>query len=320
MLILIKRFLRSLALSACTVVAAAIFIVIPASSSSALGCVLGPSLGAAAAKVGISCPTVEGDGGIEGEGGGAWGSAPGACRYGWSNANLPAGLFDYLQTLPSKTNDFMVGRQHINQTVFQKNGKFAGRISITFRDDSSFVMTVDLLNRSWGSHEFVYFDCAQSSGGPTYENLGGSLFLAMPGSTDPVPAGVRGSIVAHGATSSLPAKKFLLRVDVTNAGTSNNYAEIDLGLAGYSIDTIPTLPAGMNCVPLEGLICSYNGLNAGQTVTVVLVLSQENDLPGGTPVDIAVSASGFQKVHVVDGVVALNRPVTVSNLYRITPL
>ncbi|MDF2443795.1 MAG: hypothetical protein JWR01_1998 [Subtercola sp.] len=319
MLISFNPVIKSLALSVSIVVAAAALIVIPASSSSALGCVLGPSLGAAAAKVGISCPTVEGDGGIGGEGGGSWGSAPGACRYGWSNANLPAGVFDYLQTLPSKTYDFMLGSQHFNQTVFQKNGKFAGRISITFRDDSSFVMTVDLVNRSWGSHEFVYFDCAQSSGGPTYENLGGSLFLAMPGSTDPVPAGVRGSIVTHGATSSLPAQKFLLRVDVTNTGTSTNFTEIDLGLAGYSIDAIPALPAGMDCAPLEGLICSYNGLTAGQTVTLVLVLNSETDRPGGSPIDIAVSASGFQKVNLVDGALALNRPVTVTNLYTISP-
>ncbi|NYD72004.1 hypothetical protein [Herbiconiux flava] len=288
--------------------------VAPTQSASALGCVLGPSLASAAKAAGVSCPDVEGGGG----GGAAWGAAGGACAYGWQKGQLPDGMLEYLagSTWHSESHVLDSGEK-VSVTTYLRSGRAIGQVQ--FRSTrSTFVFGISIYGRAGLKEEFAYFDCMQSKDGPIYSSAPYGSPMVMPAAGSPtVPATVRGPVQTRGAMTALPDGKYLLRVDVTNAGSSTNFASIALGLAGYAVEGFPSLPGNVSCEPVEGLICSADGILPGQTVTTVLILSAPGDTAATSTIDVMVASQGLVKTKVSVGSPRVNRSAVVTDFYEV---
>jgi hypothetical protein len=289
--------------------------VAPTQSASALGCVLGPSLASAAKAAGVSCPDVEGGSG----GGAAWGAMGGACAYGWRNGQLPDGMLDYLNSSTSWTNDYTTDKgARISRTTYVKGGRTIGQIQI-HSYHGEFLMGISIYGRAGFKQEFGYFDCMLSKDGATYQSERPTSLLPMPATGSPsVPASVQGYIQSRGAMTALPDGKYLLRIDLTSTDTESNFADVMLGLAGYSVDSIPLMPRNVDCESHEALVCSIDAILPGQTVSLVFVLTATGVDDSEASIDVTVAADGLRKMKVSTGSPRVNRPALVTNFYAIT--
>lgn len=304
-----------------TVMLAAVLVGAPAQPARALGCVLGYSLGSAARSVGISCPQIEGASGAE-----HWGAAGGACNFGWESNGYPKELLDFLgasgvtrqlQTLPDGSTDSL--------SIYRSKGKTIGSIYVVKKPDGTFAMHIAAWNRpgSGFGFETLSFDCARSSDGPMYQGsnptLGGSTpsLPPLPLIGSPASPSAAGAIVARGSMSTLGSSNHLLRLDVTNTGTAQNVAVVQLDLAGYRVDGFPTLPAGATCEAAEGLVCSAGPILPGQTVTLVLLLHSDGNDAAGASVDVAVTSVGLAKSKINISSPSVLRKAAVTDFYSL---
>lgn len=306
-----KRSFASLVAAAA--VLAGLFVA-PVQSASALGCVLGPSLASAAKAAGVSCPEVEGGSG----GSAAWGAIGGACAYGWKNGQLPDGMLDYLNGSSRLTWNYTteIGAR-ISRTSYTKGGRAIGYIEInSYHGD--FVIGISVYGRAGFKQEYGFFDCMLSKDGAIYESERPTGLLPMPATGSPtVPASVQGFIQSRGAMTALPGGKYLLRIDLTSIDTESNFADVILGLAGYSVDSFPLLPRNVSCAPNEALVCSVDGILPGQTVSMIIALTATGDPDSTASIDVTVAAEGLRKMKVSTGSPRVNRPALVTNFYEI---
>jgi len=289
--------------------------VAPAGSASALGCVLGPSLASAAKAAGVSCPDVEGSGGA----GAAWGATGGACAYGWGKGRIPDGMLDFLNGANYfSTSSTLESGERVSRTYYMRGGRSVGQIEIwSYR--GKFVMGINVYDRAGLKQEFAYFDCMESSGGAMYEATPNKNLIPMPGTgSTSIPAEVTGLVQTRGAMSALPDNKYLLRIDVTNTGSTSNYADVFLGLKGYSVESIPLLPRGVDCEPYEGLFCVVDSILPGQTVSTILVLTASGDPVDTEAIDVEVSARGLRQIKSSVSRPSINHSTLVTNFYEVT--
>lgn len=300
-------------LIAAAAVLAGLFVA-PIQSASALGCVLGPSLASAAKAAGVSCPDVEGGGG----GSAAWGAAGGACAYGWQNGGLPPGMLEYLNGSAQYNNDYVADNgDHLSRSTYRRGGHTIGQIEF-WSNRGVFVLAINLYGRAGLKHEFAYFDCMQSKDGAVYkaEPFANLVPMPTPGSTT-VPPAVQGYVQTRGAMTALPDDKYLLRIDFTSTDTNRNFIDVALGLDGYSVESFPLLPRAVTCEPLEGLLCSVDGILPGQTVSLIVELAATGDVDAAAAVDVDVAAEGFVKTKVSTGSPRVNRKALVTNFYEV---
>jgi hypothetical protein len=287
---------------------------VPAQSASALGCVLGPSLASAAKAAGVSCPDVEGGGG----GGEHWGAAGGACAFGWGNGQIPPGMLDFLNGSYVMSDDYILDSgERATRTTFMRGGKTVGQVNIRSRG-GRFVMGINVYERGGLKQEFAYFDCMESSDGAMYKATPYSSLIPMPASgSTTVPAEVKGSVQTRGAMSALPDGKNLLRVDVTNTGKASTFADVFLGLNGYSVESFALLPRVVDCQPYEGLFCTIDGVLPGQTVSMILVVTAGGDPDAAAVIDVDVAAMGLVEIKSSISRPAVNHPAVVTDFYEI---
>lgn len=124
-------------------------------------------------------------------------------------------------------------------------------------------------------------------------------------------------MTSAGAMTPLGRSNVLLRIDVSNTGSSVNQASVALDLAGYGLDGFPTLPAGAACDVFDGLVCSIDSIEPGRTVTLVLLLHPDGAIDAGGIVEVSVSVSslGVRRLSPSIGRVAVNRPAIVTDEY-----
>ncbi|MCS5722054.1 hypothetical protein N1028_06980 [Herbiconiux sp. CPCC 203407] len=275
--------------------------------ASALGCVLGPSLGGAARAVGISCPQMDGiDLASEW---GRGGSPASNCHFGWESGNYPPDLLDFLSaTSVTRKLDRDEDGTTTAWSLYRRGGKVVGGILIQTRPDHTFSVLIDVRGRSGYRLESVYFDCKTSSDGPIYheEVPSDPELLPMPGIGTPVPSRPTAPVMATGAMTVLGTGNHLLRVDLTNTGTRVNHGSIGFDLGGYRVVGFPTLPAGGVCEAADGLVCSVESIAAGSTVSFVLLLQSEGT-PSGDVVDVSVASLGLRKLSAGIGWAPVNK-------------
>ncbi|MGD8195405.1 hypothetical protein ACEXQB_013020 [Herbiconiux sp. P18] len=291
---------------------------IPAQSASARGCVLGPSLGAAAKAAGVSCPDVEGNGSTGGESG-AWGPANGGCKFGWDASQLPAGMLDFLDRGSAFHNEYpSTGGSRITTTTYRREGKTVGQVSVHYYpSDKTFIMTINVYGRAGNKSEFAYFDCADSRDGAMYDNIPGSPTIVMSAPGTAVPVGVEGYVETRGTITAVPDGRYLLRIDVTNTGSQEGFADVYLGLNGYSVDSVVSLPRVARCAPYQGLMCTFDTLLPGQTLSMLIAVRAEGDDSVTSAIDVDVTALGRKKVADDVGSAPVNRTVVTQNLYQV---
>ena len=308
-----RRRLAAVLLAAAFAVAPAA--VLPAAPASAAGCQLGPSLGALAARAGVSCPGEADSSDTTTTNG--WGPRGSACKYGWDKGQLPDGVLEYISGRTWYTQHTDVKGGSINRSTAFKNGKAVGEINIEVRTDRTFVLGINVYGRNGIAHEFAYFDCATSSDGVMYfpGGLNAAQIMPVVGSGT-VPGTVQGKLEARGSMSALPGGRYLLRVDLTNRSTTAAWSDFAVDLTGYRITGFPALQTGMTCAPVEGAeMCSMDGISAGQTVSTVLLL--ESTGATGPTVGLTVSNPGSMFVTPNLNTAPTNKPVTVTNRYYI---
>ncbi|NYD71120.1 hypothetical protein [Herbiconiux flava] len=277
----------------------------------ALGCVLGPSLASAARAVGISCPQIDGGSGAE-----HWGAAGGACNFGWESTNLPPGLLDFLSATMITRAHFTSDGDSVTATFFRKRGKLVGAITIISRPDKTFTMNVDVYGRDGIGWEGVGFDCKTSKDGPMYkmEPFLETKVLPDPGGTR---SAVTSFVSVRGSMTAVGTATHLLRVDVTNNGTHDTIADVQLDLDGYRVTGVPTLPPGAFCTPAEGLVCMADGIAPGATASYVLLLQSDGDFAAGASIDAAVSSQGLVKSKTSIGAPPVRRAGLVTDFFVI---
>lgn len=301
-------------LIAAAAVLAGLFVA-PTQPASALGCVLGPSLASAAKAAGVSCPDVEGGGG----GSAAWGATGGACNFGWGRGRIPDGMLDFLNGgYYFSTDSTLDSGERVSRTYYMRGGRTIGQVEIwSYR--GRFVMGINVYGRAGLKQEVAYFDCMESSSGAMYEATPNKNLIPMPGTGSVgVPAEVTGLVQTRGTMSALPDNKYLLRIDVTNTGTTSNYADVFLGLKGYSVESIPLLARGVDCEPYEGLFCVIDSVLPGQTISTIFVLSASGDPVDTETIDVEVSARGLRDIKSSVSHPAIKHPMLVSDSYVIT--
>ncbi|NQX33419.1 hypothetical protein [Herbiconiux sp. VKM Ac-2851] len=276
----------------------------------ALGCVLGPSLATAAKAAGVSCPSLDGVTGPE-----HWGAAGGACKYGWDSTALPAGLLGFLDaTYLSRERYEEVDGSSATGSYYRRGGKLIGAIIFMRRPDHTFAVQIYVWGRGGRAMETAYFDCMWP--GMTYLDTSAQARHVMPQPGQPPASPTSTRVTARGSMTPLGTANLLLRVDVTNGDTDPNFADLQFDLAGYAVDGFPTLPRGVTCRPHEGLTCSIDSLDPGQTVTLVLLLHDAGTSTVGD-VDLSLSAIGMIRIKDCICHAPVNHPSIVTDFYRV---
>jgi hypothetical protein len=263
--------------------------VTPATGAQALGCSLGPSISAVAAEAGIGCPGSIGGSDAEHGGGGPSDSA---CKYNFNPSVLPDGLMDWVDRSGRRyqlgTTEDDAGYKYYRSMTVDASGRVTASVVVVTRPDHTYMFAVNAYGRYGLRSEFAYFDCRIDDAGYEKDTRPLTAPATMPAtSATPAPSDVVGTIQTRGVLTPADGGNYLMRVDVTNKGTTAKSVELQYSLPGYTVDSFPVLSSQMTCAPMDGLHCSLDYIAPGSTVMTWILLT-----PGGTgdpSVNVAVT-------------------------------